>query len=418
MNKSAKLPKKLTGKAAGFLDDPALQRLFDVIEKAGGEIRVNGGAVRNALMGQSIDPANAVDLSTTLLPERVVEVLEQAGNKAVPTGIEHGTITAVIEGAAFEITTLREDIETDGRHAVVSFGTDWKADARRRDFTMNALYCERDGTLHDPLGGYGDLMAGTVRFIGDPDERIAEDWLRMLRFFRFFAWYGSGRPDAEGLKACARRKQELGALSAERLWQETKKMLAAPDPSRALLWMRQSGVLTALLPETEKWGIDAVHGLTASETQHGWEPDALLRLMAIIPPRLEIIEGLAKRLKLSNDERDRLIAWATASSLQLDTSEATRAAIYQHGANAISDKLKLAVAAQSEDTGRKDLAGLLEIAENWSPPPFPVSGKDLAELGYRPGPGMGEQLTALEKRWVASDFTLTRGELLSLARKP
>ena len=195
---------------------------------------------------------------------------------------------------------LRADVETDGRRAKVSFGRDWKLDAERRDFTINALYAEADGTVVDLVGGIADIEARRLRFIGDAEARIREDYLRILRFFRFFAWYGDGRPDAEGLKACARLKEGLGQLSAERVWSELKKLLSAPDPSRALLWMRQAGVLTSVLPESEKWGIDAIHGLTKAEKDLGWTPDPLLRLEAIVPPDAARMKTLAERLRFSD----------------------------------------------------------------------------------------------------------------------
>ena len=238
---------KLQKKYSKWLSKASLQTVFDGLQAAGGEVRVNGGAVRNALMREAV---RDVDLSTTLLPLETISALEKAGIRAVPTGLEHGTITGVIDGDAYEITTLREDIETSGRHAVVKFGLDWKKDALRRDFTMNAIYCDRNGVIYDPINGMDDLKSRTVRFIGAASERIEEDYLRILRFFRFFAWYGSGRPDAEGLTACARLKDGLSDISVERIWIELKKMLSAADPSRALLWMRTTGVLTLILPET------------------------------------------------------------------------------------------------------------------------------------------------------------------------
>ena len=189
--------------ADDWLNEPQLQTLFDLLERDGGEVRVNGGAVRNSLMGK---PVADVDIATTVLPDEVVKRLEDDGYKAVPTGINHGTVTAVIDGEPYEVTTLREDIETDGRHAVVKFGTSWQADAERRDLTMNGLYCDRNGSVFDYVGGYADIKNGTVRFIGEAETRIKEDALRILRFFRFFAWYGSGRPDAQGLKACSSQK--------------------------------------------------------------------------------------------------------------------------------------------------------------------------------------------------------------------
>src|SRR5690606_10002862 len=220
--------------------------------EGGEEARIAGGAVRNALFGE---PVADVDIATTTPPQETVRRAEAAGFKAVPTGFEHGTVTVVAEGRPFEVTTLRADVETDGRRARVVFGRDWQADAERRDFTINALYAEADGTVVDLVGGLADIAARRLRFIGDAEARIREDYLRILRFFRFFAWYGEGRPDAEGLKACARLKGGLSGLSAERVWAETKKLLSAPDPSRALLWMRQTGVLAASLAESEKWGI-------------------------------------------------------------------------------------------------------------------------------------------------------------------
>ncbi|KAG1702920.1 CCA tRNA nucleotidyltransferase 1, mitochondrial [Nymphon striatum] len=247
-----------------WLQEETLQRLFDILCADGGEARVAGGAVRNALMGMD---ASDVDLCTTLLPQEVVQRLESAGEKAVPTGIEHGTITAVLDGKGFEVTTLRKDIETNGRHAVVEFGTDWEADANRRDLTINGLYCDRAGRVYDFVDGYGDILNKEVRFIGDAAARIKEDSLRILRFFRFFAWYGGGRPDANGLKACAAGKSLLVGLSAERVWMELKKLLAAPDPGRAVLWMRTTGILGSILPESEKWGTDAIPGLLRMEQE-------------------------------------------------------------------------------------------------------------------------------------------------------
>ena len=240
----------------------------------------------------------------------------------MPTGIDHGTVTLVIAGRAYEVTTLRADVETDGRRAKVVFGTDWQVDAERRDLTINALYARVDGEVVDLVGGLADIENGVVRFIGDPAERIAEDHLRILRFFRFFAWYGSGRPEPEGLKACAAAREKLAGLSAERIWAELKKLLAAPDPGRALLWMRQTGVLAEVLPETEKWGIDAVPGIIQMEKAFRWKPDPLLRLAGMIPPDKERIAALAGRLKLSRAEAARLAAWADAPAVAYDIKEA------------------------------------------------------------------------------------------------
>ncbi|MEO0544012.1 MAG: CCA tRNA nucleotidyltransferase [Pseudomonadota bacterium] len=397
-----------------WLKEPSLIAVFDAIEAAGGEVRVNGGAVRNTLLGE---PVADVDLSTTLYPVKVVEALASAGLKSVPTGIEHGTVTAVSGGVGYEVTTLREDVETDGRRAVVKFASDWTKDALRRDLTMNALYLSRDGAVFDPLDGEADLRARNVRFVGDAETRIREDYLRILRFFRFFAWYGQGRPDAVGLKASAKLKDGLASLSAERVWAELSKLLAAPDPSRALLWMRTTGILTAILPESEKWGIDGIHPLMAAEKAYGWQPDAIRRLEVIIPPRDEVVERLAKRLKVPNIVRSRLKAWANGvQMIQLDTPKNVRAALYYGRKNpdAVFDQVKLKIAASTED--QDALSRLLEAATDFDVPELPVKGQDLLDAGFDPGAVLGEKLKMLEDSWVQSDFTLDRDALLALAK--
>ena len=248
-----------------WLSRPTVLKLFDVLKHGDHETRVSGGAVRNALMNLA---ATDIDFATTLLPKEVLQLTEAAGFKAVPTGIEHGTVTVLIDGDHYEITTLREDIETDGRHALVKFGKSWEADANRRDLTINALFCDREGNVIDYVGGLSDIRTSTIRFIGNAEARIREDALRILRYYRFFAWYGKGRPDAEGLKATSATKALIDNLSAERIWMELKKLLSADDPSRALLWMRTTGVLSRVLPESDKWGIDAIPGLIRNEAFH------------------------------------------------------------------------------------------------------------------------------------------------------
>jgi poly(A) polymerase len=397
--------------------DPALQRILTLLNADGGEARVAGGAVRNALMGL---PVADVDVATTLRPEKVVERAVTAGIRAVPTGIEHGTVTLVIDGHGFEVTTLRRDIETDGRRAKVVFGTDWQADAERRDLTINALYADAQGEVIDLVNGLPDIETRTVRFIGEAAERIAEDYLRILRFFRFFAHYGSGRPDADGLRACARAKDKLSTLSAERVWSETKKLLSAADPSRALLWMRQAGVLTEVLPETEKWGIDGIHGLVAAEKALGWVPDPMLRLAAIVPPDAARLDALAKRLKMSNAEAARLATWANAP---VPPDEVTDVGfdrlLYRHGAEGLILRLKLALAsARTAAEGdpaamRKSarLSVLLKRAENYEKPDFPLGGADIVAAGVPAGKRVGEILKELEDFWVERNFALDRAAL-------
>ncbi len=402
-----------------WFSDPALVRVLSLLNSDGGEARVAGGAVRNSLMGL---PVADIDIATTLPPQDVVERAKAADIKAVPTGIEHGTVTLVIGGKPFEVTTLRCDVATDGRHAEVMFGTDWQTDAERRDLTINALYATQDGTVIDLVNGLPDIESRTVRFIGDAAKRIAEDHLRILRFFRFFALYGSGRPDAEGLKACARAKDKLGRLSAERVWSETKKLLGAPDPGRALLWMRQAGVLSEILPETEKWGIDAIPGLVEAEKAFGWQPDALLRLAAIVPPDRERLRALAERLRLSKAEAAVLDGWAAAPEIAPKLAEtAFDRLLYRNGPKGLSMRLRLALAsARARGLGDADalaFAGLcqrlLARADKWQKPAFPLTGADVLATGVPAGPDVGTMLARIEDEWVGGNFHDDRARLLA-----
>lgn len=408
----------MTGRAIelkykGWLDNDQLQLVLLILSMDGEEARVNGGAVRNAILGE---PISDVDISTTLVPKDVIERMEDRGIKVVPTGIDHGTVTVMVEGHHFEVTTLREDIETNGRQAVVEFGRDWKLDAMRRDMTMNALYCDLNGKVYDPLGGYEDLMARRVVFIGDADDRIREDYLRILRFFRFFAWYGTMRPDAEGLKACARLKGEIKNLSVERVWAEVKKLLAAPDPSRALLWMRTAGVLTTVLPETGKWGIDRIHGLVRMEKELKWDFDPMLRMMAILPVSSDVAISLSKRLKLSSKEAKRLLEWSQCPLPDAKISEKEfHKLLYRSSPRGMKDTLKLELAriATYDQSGpMEEIKSLFAQAQRWQRPQFPVQGKDLLAQGYEEGAELGKKLAKLEQLWVDNDFTMSREALL------
>lgn len=407
-----------------WFSKPGLQRIFSLLNADGGEVRVVGGAVRNALMGL---PVGDIDMATTLPPQDVVERAKEACIKAVPTGIDHGTVTLVVDGEGYEVTTLRRDVTTDGRHAEVAFGTDWKEDAERRDLTINALYADASGEVIDMIGGLADIETKTVRFIGDAATRIAEDHLRILRFFRFFAYYGSGRPDADGLRASARAKDKLSTLSAERVWSEMKKLLSADDPSRALLWMRQAGVLAQILPETEKWGIDAIHGLIAAEQALGWKPDPMLRLASLIPPDAERVAALASRLRMSKNEAARLDQWAKAPTVDPSLAEtALDRLLYRQGVEGVKARLKLALASARADVSGADasmqkiarLSTLLTRAEKFSKPAFPLSGADVLAAGLPAGPQVGEILGELEATWIDGNFALDREALLSrLTRK-
>ena len=398
-----------------------LQRVLALLNGEGAETRIAGGAVRNSLMGM---PVADIDLATTLKPEDVVALADVDGIKAVPTGIEHGTVTLVADGAVFEVTTLRRDVKTDGRRAEVSFDAGWQEDASRRDLTINGLYADRNGDVIDLVGGLADIAAGTVRFIGDAAARVEEDYLRILRFFRFFAWYGRFRPDADGLRACARARGKLATLSAERVWSELKKLLSAPDPGRALLWMRQSGVLTEVLPESEKWGIDAIPALVETGAALGWKPDPLLRLAAIVPPDAARLAAMAERLRLSRAEAALLQAFAEAPDIKPSMAgTALDRLLYRQGKSGMLIRLRLAVArtrpaeVSAAMTDHLALQALQKRAEAFEKPVFPVSGSDLIAAGFKPGPDMGKTLAALEDFWIERNFAPDRETVLAQLEK-
>ena len=407
---------------ADWFDNPGLRQVLDILNRDGGEARVVGGAVRNSLMGL---PVSDMDIATSLLPQDVQARAEAASVKCVPTGIKHGTVTLVVGGQPFEVTTLRRDVETDGRHAQVEFTTDWRADARRRDLTINALYADRSGTVHDYTGGLEDIEKANIRFIGDAAERIEEDHLRILRFFRFFAHYGRGRPDASGIKASAYAKDKIRTLSAERVWSEMKKLLSADDPFRALLWMRTSGVLGVVLPETEKWGIDAIPALVAAESKFGWVVDPMLRLAAIVPPDAERLAAMGERLRLSTAERDYLSAFADYPTISDQISGAQfDAMLYANGVEGAQANLRIALGnASAKAEANADelprvarLVALLDRATEWRKPVMPIKGADLIKAGFEAGPEIGEKLALLEDLWVASNFRLAKDELLAKLR--
>lgn len=394
----------------------SLRPVLQALEAARpGGSRFVGGCVRNAILGDRVDD---VDIATQLEPDAVTKALESAGLKAVPTGLEHGTITAVSGGAAFEITTLRKDVSTDGRRAVVAFTEDWDEDSRRRDFRINAIYADFDGQVYDPQNGLKDAENREIVFIGDADDRIREDYLRILRFFRFFAWYGSGRPDRDGLLACSRHKAQMETLSAERVWAELKKLLTAPDPGFALRWMWTVSILETLTGS--KFGVDTASRLPALEQAQGWDIDPLLRFMALLPPRVERAETIAAKLKLSNAEKGRIMDWARLShglqrgeGLGDEISEADlNAALYRDGAQPFLDRAILAWADEPE----RDLGDFVSRLKSWERPEFPVSGKDLIAQGYEPGEALGKELKSLENKWIESGFSLDRAALLDQIR--
>ena len=408
-------------KKALWLHNEGLQKLLHCLSENGEEARVVGGAVRNQLLGY---PVNDIDIATTCVPDEIIKRVSEKGFKAVPTGYEHGTITVVVKGHSYEVTALRADIEPDGRRAKVIFGRDWKTDAKRRDFTINAIYADANGKIYDDVNGLADIETETLRFIGTAEERIREDYLRILRFFRLYAWVGKGRPDAEAIKACARLKDGLLQLSAERVWSEVKKMLSAPDPTRALLWMRQAAILGIILPETEKWGIDAFRPLIETERVMRLPPDPLLRLFSIVPRDEVRLKKMAERLRFSKLEKTRLMDFARISPIKYNSSDIEiKKLVYHHGKQAVLDELTLALSnarahALSNDNALVEASHytrLRKLTEQYDIPVFPLTGKDLLPLGITEGPAIGHKLKALEKRWVESGFLLDRKALLDLA---
>jgi poly(A) polymerase len=376
--------------------------IFDALERAGGEARFVGGCVRNSLLDQ---PVGDIDIATTLTPDRTTEALEAAGVRAIPTGIDHGTVTAVLNGQPFEITSLRRDVETDGRRAVVAFTEDWAEDAQRRDFTLNALYADRDGTLHDPTGsGVSDGKAGRIVFVGDPAQRIAEDHLRILRYFRFLAWYGKGEPDAAALSACAAGKGMLGNLAAERVSKELLKLVAADDPRPAVARMAQAGVLAELLPGATD--LTAFNGLVEIESDQLFVNDPLLRLAALLPQDQVGAAKAAEALRLSNDQRDRIVTamGRTPRITSWMSPRESRRAVYQIGVQAFSDRIKLAWAVSTRSAATHQWRGLLALAESWTPPPFPLTGEDVINSGVPKGPMVGQVLREVEDWWIDHDF--------------
>jgi poly(A) polymerase len=387
-----------------WMTDAATAAVLDALEAAGGPdcARFVGGCVRNTLIGRPIDD---IDIATVLTPEAVTAALHAAKLKAVPTGVEHGTVTAVSQSRPFEITTLRRDVSTDGRRAVVAFTGDWAEDAQRRDFTLNSLYARRDGSIYDPTGhGVADARAGRIVFVGHAEQRIAEDHLRILRFFRFLAWYGSGPADAEALAACEAGKEKLAALSAERVSKELLKLLAADDPREAVALMARTGVLGEVLPAPVQ--LDRFNGLVAIEADQLFETDAVLRLAALLPDDQAGAVRFAEALRLSNAERDRLAA-ALSPTPQLKSwmsPKEIRRAVYRGGGAAFRDRAKLAWARDARTATTPQWRGLIALAEGWTPPAFPLTGEDVMAAGVPKGPMVGRALREVEDWWIDHDF--------------
>ncbi len=385
---------------------PELRAVFDALNRDGHEARIVGGALRNTLMGLPIVDA---DFAVTAEPDEVMRLARAAGLKTAPTGIAHGTVTIISGGRPFEATTLRRDVETDGRYAKVAFTRDWAADAARRDFTINALYAGADGQVYDPLGqGVADISRRWVRFIGRAIDRIREDYLRILRFFRFTADYSATPPDPDGLAACIEGRSGLAKLSAERIRTELFRLLTARQPMLALEPMADAGILGQVVGGVTRTAV--FQRFAGIEAGFGLPPDPVRRLAALAVIVREDAERLSARLRLSGAEAGRLKAIAEPEpALHMSEREA-RVLLYRLGSDAYTGQVMLAWSRQGGDEeGWRALYGL---PAHWTPPEFPVTGKDLLARGFYAGPELGEALRALEDRWLASDFTLSRDDLL------
>ncbi|HET7850585.1 MAG TPA: CCA tRNA nucleotidyltransferase [Pseudolabrys sp.] len=387
---------------AEWLTSSPLVRLLGVLDRDGEEARVVGGAVRNALLRM---PIGEIDVATTAVPDEVVRRAEAAGFKAVPTGLDHGTITVVIDKTPIEVTTLRWDTETYGRHAKVEFGRDWQADAERRDLTINALSVARDGTIFDYVGGLDDIEHRRVRFIGDPNKRIAEDYLRILRFFRFHAAYGSSEhPDAAGLAACIAGREGLDQLSRERVRAEMMKLIVAPHAVPTLIAMADAGLLLRVLAGVSYLG--SFENMAKVEAAVGAAPDPVQRLGALAVAVPEDAKRLWQRLRLANAEFERLASmgqgWRRISPAW-DAHNA-RVLLYRLGPERFVDRVLLAWARSPQGAADAEWGALATLPQRWSAPTFPLKAADFIRRGVAPGPALGAALRAAEEIWIAADF--------------
>ena len=397
---------------AEWLTRPGTRAVFTALGPDGVETRAVGGAVRDTLLGLPV--TQAVDLATTAEPEKVIALAERAGLKTVPTGIDHGTVTVIADGAPFEVTTLRRDVETYGRRAKIAYTTSWEEDAKRRDFTLNALYADRDGKVFDPLGGYRDLQAGRVHFIGDAEARIKEDYLRILRFFRFNAHYGKGDMDEAGLKASVKLRGGLEQLSAERVAGEMRRILVAPQAARAVAALYDYGLLTGVIGGVPR--LTRFQSLVAIEEANGLTPDAALSLAALAIFVREDVARLAEHLRLSNAEQEVLaLGVREGEGAGLPDEMTAQAALYRLGPGYRSSLL-LAWADSGSAPDDASWRNALTLPERWQAPSFPLGGNDVMALGELKGPEIGAVLKSIEQHWIETGFVLDRDQLLTKVR--
>jgi poly(A) polymerase len=405
--------------AAAWLTRGALARLLEVLDCDGEEARVVGGAVRNALLEM---PIHEIDVATTAVPEEVIRRVQAAGFKPVPTGIEHGTITVVIDKHPFEVTTLRQDLETYGRHAKVAFGREWKTDAARRDFTINALSVDRDGTVYDYVGGLADLAERRVCFIGEPRQRIEEDYLRILRFFRFHAAYGAGgHPYAEGIAACIAGRTGLDGLSRERLRMEVLKLVVAPHAMPTLISMADAGLLLRVLGGVSY--LASFENMTKVEAAIGVGADPVRRLGALGVMIVEDAERLWQKLRLTNAEHERLASMANGWRLIAPAFgvQSGRSLFYRLGSEHFTDNALLGWARSPDSASDADWRALATLPQRWAAPVFPLKAVDFIKRGIEKGPALGNALRAAEEAWIAAGFPLDAialNEIADVAAKP
>lgn len=394
---------------AKWLRGGPVAEILALLNDGGEEARVVGGAVRNALLGL---PHGDIDIATTALPNEVKRRAEAAGIKCVPTGIEHGTVMLVHDGTSFEVTTLREDIETYGRKAKVAFGRDWKRDAERRDFTMNALSADAAGRVHDYVGGLEDLPHRRVRFIGDPERRIAEDYLRILRFFRIHAEYGEGAPDRDGLLACIRARDGLATLSAERVRAELLKLVLARHAVAMLAVMSEAGILPSLTAGVPRHA--SFSNMIKAEAALGVEGDAVRRLGALAVVVSEDAERLWQRLRLANAEHERLQSMADRWWRTPANEAEARVLLYRLREEHYRDRIMLGWARDGHGVDHGRWRDLATLPARWQPPSFPIKAADFVARGVEKGPALGVAMRAAEEYWIAQGFPLLPEKLSAI----
>ena len=396
------MTKKLDPRRVPWMSSPETQAVMRALTENGGAARFVGGAIRNTLLGRDVAD---VDIATPLVPDEVVRRLDAAKIASVPTGIAHGTVTAIANGKSFEVTTLRRDVSTDGRRATVSFSTDWTEDAQRRDFTINALYADADGEIFDYCGGLADIEAGRVRFIGDATARIREDYLRILRLFRFHAWYGKGEIDSEALRAVAAEKAGIAQLSGERIQKEMLRLLEAENPVPMLRAMAASGILGDIL--TGPLSIARIGRLATIDSASFFAPDPVLRLAALLANDPTQVQAIAERFKLSNVDRARLedIAGAKEKIVSYLSIREVRKLLYRIGVPRFKDRVFLRWAEDPKESNAIQWRALLALADAWQRPVFPLTGSNVMTAGVAEGPLVGRILAEVEDWWIDSDFT-------------